>query len=134
MTTLFIEPQPQSQVASLRGIASALEALRDQTGNEKMTLPQIMILLAVGIKTDVPQSDLEAVTQLTGAGVSRILFDQMGPGRMNLVTTRKDSENRRKSIVSLTSQGRRAVSAMLMPVQTRSGSPEGSNCEINKRN
>ena len=134
MTTMFIVQPPQEQVASLRGIASALEALRHQTGNENLTLPQIMILLWVGIKNDVPQSELESVTQLTGAGVSRILFDQMGPGGMNLVATRPDSENRRKSIVSLTSQGRRAVSAMLMPVQTRSGSPEGSNCEINKRN
>ena len=122
---MLTEKPAQEQAAGLRGIASALEALRHQTGEKNMTLPQIMILLTVGIKSDVPQAELEAATQLTGAGVSRVLFDQLGPPGLNLVTTRQDSENRRKSIVSLTPQGRRAVSAMLIPLQKLLGSANG---------
>ena len=60
-----------------------------------------LILLTLGIKSDVQQSELEVVTQLSGAAISRILFVQMNPAGLNLVTTREDSENRRKSIVSL---------------------------------
>ncbi len=112
-----MEQKQQQTTRELRGMVCALEALRHQTGNANLTLPQILTLLAVGIKSDVPQSELEQVTQLSGTGVSRVLFDQLGPGGMNLVTTRQDSENRRKSIVSLTPQGRRVISAMSIQLQ-----------------
>ena len=108
-------------------MVSALEALRHQTGNANLTLPQIMVLLTVGIKSDVPQAELEQVTQLSGTGVSRVLYDQLGVGGMNLVTTRQDSENRRKSIVSLTPQGRKAVSAMSTQLQKLWSNLDGSN-------
>ena len=62
------------KVRSLRMLIATLESLRHITDKGSLTLPQILTLLTIGMRGEMPQSDIEDVVQSGGATVSRILW------------------------------------------------------------
>ena len=98
---------------SLRMLIATLESLRRITDKGSLTLPQILTLLTIGMRGEMPQSDIEGVVQSSGATVSRILWTQLGPDGLNLVSMHVDPLNRRRRIVTLTPRGQSAIHTML---------------------
>ncbi len=123
MDTIMTEPEVQdSQAASLRTFIAALEALRHHTGEKEWTLAKLLVLATVGMKGEVPQADLAKVTQLSGAAVSRLIYEQLGPNRaheMQLLRILPDPDNRSRQIISLTKAGKLALDALVAPIQRR---------------
>lgn len=119
MDTRITQTVQEQQTISLRIILGAMEALRHHTKAKDWTLAQLLVLTTVGIKGEVAQSELADVTQVSGSAVSRILYEQIGPNGLNLVSIRPDPENRSRQIVGLTKAGKEAVAAMVLPIQRR---------------
>ena len=124
-----------SQISNLRALTSALESLRHQTGETEWTMAQILILSALGIKGELAQAEVTALTQLSGSAVSRILFDQLGenaPKGLRLLTVRNDPDDRRRKIIGLTKAGKEAVEALVSPIQRKLTNVPSANTAIKR--
>ena len=115
----FDSKQKEAEGQSLRLVISAMESIRHSTGSAQLTLSQMLVLLTIGARGEVPQSDLEALTQSSGATVSRILFTQLGPDGLNLVSTHMDALSRRKRLAVLTPRGLACIKSLQTTVLKR---------------
>lgn len=108
------EQQQKTNSRLLTAVIETIRVLNDAAGRNDIGSPSVLVLLTVAqAGGEIPQSQLEQLVGMTGAGISRVLA-RLGSGSpklagMGLLQTHEDFADRRYRIVSLTDDGKKLM-------------------------